>query len=59
MAALGTVSLSGGVKPVKTKLTFKDGVAEAKLTVADARFWSDKDPYLYDLTIQTESDRYT
>jgi beta-glucuronidase len=27
--------------------------------IADARLWSDQDPYLYDLTVQTESDRYT
>ena len=59
MAAQDTLTLAGGVQPVKTKLTFKDGVAEAKLTIAHARFWSDRDPYLYNLTIQTESDRYT
>src|SRR5262249_32015383 len=54
LAAQGTVTLDGGVKPLKATMAFKDGVAEAKLSVAEARFWSDKDPYLYDLTIQTE-----
>jgi beta-glucuronidase len=59
MAAQGTLTLDGSSQPLKAHLTFKDGVAEARLTVAQARFWSDKDPYLYDLTIQIESDRYT
>ncbi len=38
---------------------FTDGVAEATLTVPDARLWSDNDPYLYDLTIETDADRYS
>ena len=59
MAGQGTVTLNGGDDQVQAGLTFEDGVAEARLTVANARLWSDKDPYLYDLTVQTESDRYT
>ncbi len=55
----GTVTLHGGDKPIKAKLTFKNGAAQTKLTVPKARLWSDKDPYLYDLTINTEEDSYT
>ena len=40
----------GGIRRCTADLTFTDGVAEAELTVPDARFWSDTDPYLYDLT---------
>jgi beta-glucuronidase len=59
LTAQGTVTLKSGDAPLKAQLTFKDGVAEAKLRVPNARFWSDKDPYLYDLTVATDSDRYT
>jgi beta-glucuronidase len=59
VTAQGSATLTGGAKPLTAWLSFEDGVAEARLTVANARLWSDKDPYLYDLTIQTDSDRYT
>jgi beta-glucuronidase len=59
VTAQGTVTLTGGAEPVRADLTFKDGVAEATLTVPKARLWSDKDPYLYELTVATDSDRYT
>ena len=58
-AAQGMVTLTGGGEPMQAQLSFQDGVAEATLRVPNARFWSDKDPYLYDLTIATDSDRYT
>ncbi len=54
----GTITLHGNDKPLKAKLSFKNGAAEAKLTVPKARLWSDKDPYLYDLTITTADDSY-
>jgi beta-glucuronidase len=59
VTAQGTVTLTGGAEPVRADLAFKDGVAEATLTVPKARLWSDKDPYLYELTVATDSDRYT
>jgi beta-glucuronidase len=59
VAARGAVQLKRGDTSVKADLAFEGGLAEAQLIVPDARFWSDKDPYLYDLTIQTERDRYT
>jgi beta-glucuronidase len=55
----GHVTITGGEQPVQADLQFKEGVAEAEVRVPNARFWSDKDPYLYDLTMQTDSDRYT
>ncbi|HZG68276.1 MAG TPA: beta-glucuronidase [Herpetosiphonaceae bacterium] len=57
--ARGSVSLSGGAEPLLAELAFADGVAEATLRVPNARLWSDTDPYLYELTVQTESDRYS
>ena len=55
----GTVMLKGGGTLLRAKITFSEGVGEAKLSIPNAHLWSDKDPYLYDLTIQTESDKYT
>jgi beta-glucuronidase len=57
--AQGSVQLKGGDTAVKANLAFKDGVAEATLTVPNAHLWSDKDPYLYDLIIQSEGDSYS
>lgn len=54
----GTIKLEGGDGLIQASLTFTDGKAEAALKVPGARLWSDKDPYLYDLTITTESDQY-
>ena len=56
--AQGSVQLKGGDTTVKANPAFKDGVAEAQLTVPNAHLWSDKDPYLYDLTVRTDGDRY-
>lgn len=55
----GTVTLGGGAEPITADLEFKAGVATAEVRVANARFWSDTDPYLYELTVATASDRYT
>lgn len=57
--AQGTVTLSGGGRPLQAELSFKAGEAAATINVPSARLWSDKDPYLYDLTVATGSDRYT
>lgn len=58
VSAQGELTLSGGAGPLKARLSFVDGVAEATLVVLNAQLWSDKQPYLYDLTVQTERDRY-
>ncbi|MBT3336946.1 MAG: beta-glucuronidase [Anaerolineae bacterium] len=54
----GRVTLAGE-KTVEAEVTLKDGLAEVVLDVPSARLWSDKDPYLYDLTITTNTDRYS
>ncbi|MFN8475389.1 MAG: beta-glucuronidase [Anaerolineae bacterium] len=56
--AQGSVTLSGGSEPLLAALSFQDGVAEATLRVPQACIWSDKDPYLYTLTVATDVDRY-
>jgi beta-glucuronidase len=58
-AAQGSVRLVGGDGPVEADLRFSGGAAEAEMRVPGARFWSDTDPFLYDLVIETASDRYT
>jgi len=55
----GKLTLTGGEKAVEAVVTFKDGVAETTMQVPDVRLWSDTDPFLYDLTIITETDRYS
>ncbi len=55
----GSVQLKGGDDVFKADLAFTGGVADVTLPVPGARFWSDKDPYLYDLTVATESDSYS
>lgn len=54
----GSVRLSGGETVVDAVLDFDDGVAQTTITVPNARFWSDSDPYLYNLTVETDEDRY-
>ncbi len=58
ISAQGSLQLKGGAI-VTAKLTFEDGLAELLLTVPNANFWSDKSPYLYDLSIEMEQDQYT
>jgi len=55
----GSVQLVGGDAVFKADLAFANGVAAATLTVPDAHLWSDKDPYLYDLTVASEDDSYS
>ncbi len=57
--ATGSVELKGGKTAIHAGLTFDNGVAETTLVVPDARLWSDKDPFLYDLTVRSEDDQYT
>ncbi len=59
LAASGSAVLTGGGRSVRAELSFAEGVAEATLTVPEARLWSDKDPFLYDLTVTAGDDRYT
>ncbi|ESS69995.1 beta-glucuronidase UidA [Methyloglobulus morosus KoM1] len=59
VSAQGDLQLKGGDATIVAKLNFLDGLAEMQLTVANAKFWSDKMPYLYDLVIQAGQDHYT
>jgi beta-glucuronidase len=59
VTAQGTVTLTGSAEPVRADLAFQNGVAQATLAVPQAHLWSDKDPYLYELTVATDSDRCT
>jgi len=55
----GSVRLTDGQTNLEAELTYRDGVAETMLTVPDAHLWSDKDPYLYDLTVAGAGDSYS
>jgi beta-glucuronidase len=57
-AERGRVTLTGGDQPRTADLQFTDGVAHASLAVPHARLWSDTDPYLHELTVETEHDQY-
>lgn len=59
VAGQGEITLSGGDQTLTAQVAFVEGKAEATFTVPNAHLWSDQDPYLYHLTIRTESDRYT
>jgi beta-glucuronidase len=59
ISASGSVHLKGNGMTVKAALAFQNGMAEVWLTASNVRLWSDMGPYLYDLTVQSEQDRYT
>jgi beta-glucuronidase len=59
VSAQGFLELQGDDQIVAANLTFLAGLAEVQLTVSNAKFWSDRTPYLYDLTLRTEQDHYT
>ena len=64
-ATSGAISLTGQGTTGTAALIFHQGVARAKVAVADARLWCPDDPYLYDLTVTLDApngavqDRYT
>jgi beta-glucuronidase len=57
--AKGTLRVNGGDIAITQTVTFTGGRTDALLTVPNACFWSDRHPYLYDLTISTDQDQYT
>jgi len=54
----GRLLLAGQGETLEAPLVFEAGVAQAVIPVEAPRLWSDKDPYLYDLTILTTTDHY-
>ncbi len=56
---IGRVILMGGDNPVESQIVFKNGEGATTLKVPNVRLWSDQDPYLYELTIRTETDKYS
>lgn len=55
----GKATIKGDLTQINSELNFKAGIAETTLTVLDAHFWSDKDPFLYDLILTTDEDHYS
>ncbi len=55
----GRVILKGEDLTLDASLQFEYGVAETTVAVPSVHLWSDTDPYLYDLTVVTDSDRYS
>ena len=54
----GQALLTGENGSYSAGLSFQDGMASAEISVPDVHLWSDKDPYLYELTVTTETDKY-
>ena len=54
----GRITLTGDGQKVEAELPFVNGTAEALLVAPSARLWSNEDPFLYDLEINTGSDHY-
>ncbi len=55
----GAIQVKGCDSLIESKLFFQGGLAESQLTVPNATFWSDKTPFLYEVTIRVEHDQYT
>jgi beta-glucuronidase len=55
----GLLSLAGTSGPLESDLRFKDGLATSEIIVPNARFWSDTDPYLYQLSVRAGEDFYS
>lgn len=55
----GSVRIRGGRFAQEADVAFSDGWGEATLVVPGAHLWSDKDPFLYDLTVTTDEDQYS
>ena len=58
-AGQGSARLKDGATSIRADLVFRAGMVEATLVVPQAHLWSDADPHLYDLTVQTEEDHYS
>jgi beta-glucuronidase len=55
----GALELRGGDGRYTADLVFDGARAQAAISVPAARLWSDRDPYLYDLTVRAGGDVYS
>lgn len=55
----GAILLQGAGYISESFFGFRNGIAVAELTVPNAEFWSDQNPFLYDLTLTTDEDQYS
>ena len=51
--------LTGDQQTLESVISIVDGAGEGTIVVPDARLWSDRDPYLYDLDIFSDGDHYS
>lgn len=54
----GSLTLTGAGAQLSANLRFENGCAQAALVVPGARLWSDRDPFLYDLSVNIDGDTY-
>jgi beta-glucuronidase len=55
----GSIEVRSGEQSYTAPLLLAGDQGEATLRIADARLWSDLDPYLYDLTVRAGGDVYS
>ena len=55
----GSLRLSGGGLKLETPLRFSGIRGQAELSFNNAHLWSDRDPFLYDLTVSIKGDEYS
>lgn len=55
----GTVVISGNKQEFKQSIQFKNGKATASVVINNARLWSPKDPYLYNVEVNIENKKKT
>jgi beta-glucuronidase len=56
---VATLSMAGAGQPLRAEVSLSGGVGEGQIVVPNARLWSDVDPYLHELTIEANGDRYS
>lgn len=55
----GSVELRGGDAVLSAPLPFSGDISTVEIAVPDAHFWSDNDPFLYDLHVRIPTDHYS
>lgn len=57
-SVVGSISIYADNAWLSAELHFVNGAAEALLTLTQARLWSDREPYLYNLIMRIPNDEY-